>query len=479
MAAHSLGNSRVGGAQVSPSGSIRTLFDGADPRILRKLGVGIVLGTLLFSLPTPSGLTNDAMNALALFALVIYFWATEALPLPVTALSAGVGLVVLGVVDNSNDAWTPYARDTIFLLLGSLILADAVTKTGMDRVLSAKFLQKMGGSTDSLLLGIVVVSTLSATVVASHAIAAVMLPLVLGVLRTMNLMERKNIATAYVLAIAFGTGIAGLATPSAGGRNAIVLGYLDELYDVQISYLDWTLRAAPITLAMIPVTYLLLKFIFKVPHEKLDATKIPPGGKMTRDMNLTLIVLLATVVLWITMGTTWGLGTVAVAGAVLLFLFGVLDWVDTRKRIAWGVPLIYGAALTMGNALQQTGAAQWLAEGVLNIVDADNHFILTTSVLVLTVVLTQIMSDGGTAAVVAPVTLSLAAISGYDMVNMGMLTAIGAAYSFILVVGTPPNVITYGSGVFQPRDLAKAGLPLVGISLLMTWLAVTFYWPLL
>lgn len=455
------------------------MFDGADPRILRKLGVGIIIGAILFLIPTPEGLSNDAMNTLALFLLVVYFWATEALPLPVTALAAGVGLVALGIVENSNDAWMPYARDTIFLLLGSLILADAVTKTGMDRVLAARFLQKMGGSTDTLLLGIVVISTVSAMVVSSHAIAAVMLPLVLSVLRTMNLMERRNIATAYVLAIAFGTGIAGLATPSAGGRNAIILGYLDELYDVQISYLDWTLRAAPITLILIPITYLLLKLIFKVPHEKLDADKIPPAGRMTRDMNLTLMVLIATIVLWVTMGTAWGLGTVAVAGAVALFLFGVLDWVDTRKRIAWGVPLIYGAALTMGSALQATGAAEWLAQGILNYADASNEFLLTTAVLVLTVALTQIMSDGGTAAVVAPVTLGLAALSGYDLANMGMLTAIGAAFSFVLVVGTPPNVITYGSGVFRAKDLARAGVPLVLLSLLVTWLAVTFYWPML
>lgn len=479
MVTNSLGIARVGGAEVNLPAALRQLFYGADPRILRKLGVGIIIGAVLFSLPTPDGLTNDAMNTLALFMLVVYFWATEALPLPVTALSAGVGLVVLGIVDDSNEAWMPYARDTIFLLLGSLILADAVTKTGMDRVLAAKFLQRMGGSTDSLLLGIVVVSTVSAMVVSSHAIAAVMLPLVMSVLRTMNLMERRNIATSYVLAIAFGTGIAGLATPSAGGRNAIVLGYLDELYDVQISYLDWTLRAAPITLVMIPITYLVLKFLFKVPHEKLDATKIPKSGSMNRDMALTLVVLLATIVLWVTKGTAWGLGTVAVAGAVALFLFGVLDWVDTRKRIAWGVPLIYGAALTMGSALQQTGGATWLAEGILSITDADNHFILTTSVLVLTVVLTQIMSDGGTAAVVAPVTLGIASLSGYNLADMGMITAIGAAFSFILVVGTPPNVITYGSGVFRAKDLARAGVPLVLLSLLMTWLAVTFYWPML
>lgn len=451
-----------------------------DPRRLRKIGVGVLLGFILFLLPLPAGLSVEGKDALALFLLIIYFWATEALPLPVTALGAGVGLVLTGVVENSNQAWTPYAQDTIFLLLGALILADAVTKTGMDRVLAAKFLHRLGGSTDMLLLGIVVISTLSAMIVSSHAIAAVMLPLVLTILRSTGLTERKNIAAAYMLAIAFGTGIAGLATPSSGGRNAIVLGYLDELYDVQISYLDWTLRAAPITIVLIPITYFILKLVFRVPHEKLDKESIDIGSERM-DLNkwLTLIILAATVFLWITVSDDWGLGTVAIMGAIALFIFGILDWVDTRKRIAWGVPLIYGAALTMGQALQDTGAAQWLAGTVLDFGSNPSTLVITTVVLVFTVALTQIMSDGGTAAVVAPVTLSLAAIVGYPLAEMGMLTAMAAAFSFILVVGTPPNVITYSSGLFTAKDLAKAGLPLVIFGMVTTWFAVTFYWPML
>ncbi len=459
---------------------IRWSIQDWDPRRIRKIGVGVLLAIILFLLPRPEGLTPAGKDAMVLFLVIIYFWATEALPLPVTALGAGVGLILSGVVSTSNDAWTPYAQDTIFLLLGSLILADAVTKTGMDRVLAAKFLHRLGGSTDSLLLGIVVISTISAMIVSSHAIAAVMLPLVLTVLRSTGLTDRHNIAAAYMLAIAFGTGIAGLATPSAGGRNAIVLGYLDELYDIQITYLDWTLRAAPITLVLIPVTYLILKVVFRVPHEKLNREDIAvQTERMDRDKWTTLAILVGTVTLWVTMSDEWGLGTVAIIGAITLFVFGILDWVDTRKRIAWGVPLIYGAALTMGQALQDTGAAQWLAGSVLNFGENPSTMLITTVVLVFTVALTQIMSDGGTAAVVAPVTLSLAAIVGYPLAEMGMLTAMAAAFSFLLVVGTPPNVITYSSGLFTAKDLAKAGLPLVLFGMLATWLAATYYWPAL
>lgn len=446
----------------------------------RKMAVGVVLAAVLFFLPTPEGLSESGHAALALFLFLIYFWATEALPLPVTALLAGVGLVVLDVVQDPNEAWSPYMQDTIVFLLGSLILADAITKTDTDKVLSTRILRFMGGSTDTLLLAILLASTLPAMIISDHAVAAIMLPLVVSILRSTGLYHRPNIAAAYILAIAFGTAIAGLATPSGGGRNVIVIGYLQELYDVNVSYLDWALRAAPISLAMIPVIFLILKFMFRVPHEPIDKGKLAlERAKLDPTQRLTLLILVATVLMWITLGESIGLGTVAIIGAVSLFVFGILDWVDTRRRITWGVPLIYGAALSMGAALQATGAAQWLAQTLLGALPWTTGSGLLIAGLVITVALTQFMSDGGTTAVVAPVTLAVAALAGVGLVEMGMVTAIGSAFSFLLVIGTPPNMIAYTSGLFTPGQLAKAGILVTLAALAITALAVQWYWPML
>lgn len=471
---------------------------GLDHRAFRKIVVGIFLGIVMFLIPAPDDapapdddgdgtpdyatLTTDGKNTLALFALIVYFWATEALPLPVTALCAGVGLVLLGIADDPNDAWSPYAQDTIFFLLGSLILADAVTKTDTDRVLAARFLRKVGGSTDSLLFGIVAVSAISAAFISNHAVAAVMLPLVISILRSTGLYQERNVAAAYILAIATGAGIAGLATPSGGSRNIIVLGYLDDLYGVKISYLEWTIHAAPITLALIPVTFLMLKFAFRIPHRRISDGVPDEEGGLNAVQRRTLVIMLLTVVLWITLGTRYGLGTIAIVGAVLMFVTGILDWVDTRTRIAWGVPLIYGAALAMGEALNETGAAGWLAVNIRGMPIWTTPTALLVGTLVITVVLTNIMSDGGTAAVLAPVTLSLAALlayPGFGVAEMGLITAIGASFGFLLVVANPGNVITYSSGLFTPRDLMKVGVPLTLASLAVTWAAVEFYWPML
>ncbi len=452
---------------------------GLDTPQFRKLVVGTLLAIVLFLLPAPQGLSMDGKNTLALFAVIIYFWATEALPLPVTALGAGVGLVMLGIVDHPNDAWSPYAQDTIFFLLGSLIIADAITKTHADRVLAGRFLSKLGHNTDQLLFGIVAISAISAMFVSNHAVAAVMLPLVLGILRQTGLMKDKRSAAAFILAIAFGASIAGLGTPSGGSRNVIIIGYLDEIYNIQISYLDWTLRAAPITLALIPVVYFILKWTFKLEHRTLDAEKLGSTESLNSEQRRALFIMLLTVVLWITVGTKYGLGTIAVVGAILLFVTGILDWIDTRKRIAWGVPVIYGAALSMGQALQDTGAVTWLADLLRGAPIWEGGTVLILGSLIMATILTNIMSDGGTAAVLGPVTLALAATLGQNIGEIGMITAIGAAFGYLLVVANPGNVITYQSGLFTPKDLARVGLPLTVVSIVVTYVAVTFYWPML
>lgn len=460
--------------------SVQHVIDLDDPRALRKMLVGLVLALILFNLPTADGLTTRGQDALSLFAIVIYMWATEALPLPVTALGAGVGLVLLDIVDHPNDAWGPYAQDTIYFILGSLILADAITKTGADRALATRFLSKFGKTTDGFLLSIVIATTLPAMFISDHAVAAVMLTIVISILRATGLDKRRNIAAAYVLAIAMGANIAGLATPSGGARNAVVLGYLDELYGIRISYLDWAMRGMPIALALIPVVVLLLKFLFRVPHEPLEIQKVNLGSsKFTTAQKVSLMILGFTVLLWMTVGEEWGLGTIAILGVLIMFAFGILDWTDTRSRITWGVPLIYGGALTMGQALRDTGAASWLANMLLGVEGFSEPAFLLLGTILVTVVLTNFMSDGGTAAVVAPVTLALASLVGANIAEVGQATAIASAFSFVMVIGTPPNVIAYSSGFFTAKDLAKLGVPMTVFAVSITYIAARWLWPML
>lgn len=461
-----------------PAGNGNGHGHGFDPRRFRKLLFGLLLLGVLAFAPGPRDLSVDGQRAIALFVFLVYMWVSEALPLPITALTAGVGLLLLGIKDDPNEAFEPYAQDTFFFILGSLILADGITKSGADEVLAHRILKVFGHDTHTLLFGIVASTAILAAFVSDHAIAAIMLPLILGLLRNTGLRRNPRIAAAFIMAVAFGANIAGLATPSGGSRNAIALGYMRDLYDIQVDYLDWMLHAAPITLVLIPVVYLVLAGVYRVPYQKLDRTKLDDGNvRLNRQQRWAVTILIVTVLLWVFASHTLGLGAIAVIGSVLMFAAGILDWEDTRSTIPWGVAFVYGAALVMGRVLKETGAADWLAAHAFAVMPVHTALLLVVVVVLVTVIMTNFLSDGATVAVIAPITLALALLAGYSVESMGILTALSSAFAFVLVIGTPPNLIVYASGLVRPKDFFKAGLPMTLAAVGITLAAAFWYWP--
>ncbi|MBW3584033.1 MAG: SLC13 family permease [Euryarchaeota archaeon] len=472
---------RIPGGDRAP---VRRLPSGQNLRRLRKLFFGIAFLAIYLLLPTPRDLSVEGKNAIGLFLFIVYLWVTEALPLPVTALLAGVGFLALGIRDDPNEAFEPYAQDAFFFILGSLILADGITKSGADEVLAHRMLSVFGRNTHTLLFGIVASSAILAAFLSDHVIAAIMLPIVLGILRNTGFKGDPKMAPAFLIAVAFGTNIAGLATPSGGSRNAVALGYLRDIYDVQVSYLDWMVLAAPLTLVLIPVTYIVIALAFRVPFKRLERAKVDPGAyRFTQPQWAAIAILAFTVVLWVLGSERFGLGAIAILGAVLMFVFGILDWEDTRSTIPWGVAFVYGAALAMGRVLKETLAAEWLAQHAFLLLPGQGAGIdilwLLIIIIVVIVIMTNFLSDGATVAVIAPITLSLAILAEFDVASMGIITAIASAFAFILVIGTPPNLIIYASGAVRPKDFAKAGIPMTIAALVVLVIAVQWLWPML
>lgn len=462
-----------------PETAMRTRSDGFDLRRFRKLVLGFIILAILVLIPGPRDLSQEAQRVIALFIFIVYLWISEALPLPVTALLAGVGIVLLGIKTDPNDAFEPYAQDTFFFILGSLILADGIAKSGADEVIAARVLKIFGRNTHTLIFGIVASTALLSAFASAHAVAAIMLPIVLGLLRHTGLRKEPNIAAAMLIGIALGANVAGLATPSAGSRNAIIIGYLSDLYDTRIGYLQWMEYAFPITLVLIPVSYVVLALVFRVPVRRIsfDPSKLAARAVLSNRQRLAFGILAITVALWISVGHI-GLGTIAIIGAALMFTAGILDWEDTRSTIPWGVAFVYGAALAMGRQLKDTGGADWLAEHAFLYLPHD-PVILVSAVVGVGVLMTNFMSDGATAAALGPVALSFARIANFPLVTMGLLVAMSSAFSYLFVIGTPSNLIVYASGLVRAKDFLRTGIPMLIISVILLLTAVFWYWPML
>ena len=446
----------------------------------RKFGAGVLIvsfiNVLLYLFA--DGLTTSGRNVFVLFLFIIYLWVSETFPLPVTALMAGVALVLLG--ENRDDAFSSYASDSVFMILGSLIIAQGITKSGAENLIIRRFLGPFTGSNYSLILGIILICSFMAAIIPDHSVAAIMLPLVLTIADKTDIRKRPNEMIALVLAVAFSCSIAGLATPSGGARNVIAMGFLEELYDIRISYIQWVVLAAPITIAAVPGVFLTLIFVNKVTYRKIDYSNEQTQPIDDRQL-LSLSILGLTFLLFLTSGFNGlTLGTSAMIGGILMHTFGVLEWEDSRQRLRWGVMFIYGAALTMGKAMVSHGAAAWLAGGLYELAEIGSQFggdsVIILLIIIVTVLLTNVMSDGAAAAILVPITLAVGAAAGLPLASVALITAISTAFAFMTSFGTPPNLIVQASGIPKSSDFVRNGVPLVIFTIILLMTAEYYYW---
>ena len=403
-------------------------------------------------------------------------WVSETFPLPVTALMAGVALVLLG--EDRDAAFSSYASDSVFMILGSLIIAQGITKSGAENLIIRRLLGPFTGSNYALIFGIIVICSFMAAIIPDHSVAAIMLPLVLTIADKTDIRQHKNEMLALVLAVAFSCSIAGLATPSGGARNVIAMGFLEEIYNQQITYVQWVVLAAPITIALIPIVFLTLISVNKVSYRSIDYY-YEKSDYIDERQFLALSILGVTFVLFLTSGFNGlTLGTSAMIGGILMHTFGVLEWEDSRQRLRWGVMFIYGAALTMGKAMVKHGAADWLAGGLYWLTEfADGEKVaIILMIIIVTVMLTNVMSDGAAAAILVPITLAVGWQAGLPLESITLITAISTAFAFMTSFGTPPNLIVQASGIPTSSDFVRSGLPLVIFAIFLLIFVEQYYW---
>ena len=446
----------------------------------RKLGAGFfivsIIHTALFLFA--KGLTAEGRNVFSLFLLIIYLWVSETFPLPVTALMAGVALVLLG--EERDKAFSSYASDSVFMILGSLIIAQGISKSGAENLIIRRLLGPFTGSNYSLIFGTILICSFMAAIIPDHSVAAIMLPIILTIADKTDISKRSNEMIALVLAVAFSCSIAGLATPSGGARNVIAMGFLEEIYEIQISYIQWVILAAPLTIILVPIVFIILIAVNRVGYRRIDY--IFESGKSIDDRQiLALSILALTFALFLTSGFNGlTLGTCAMIGGILMHVTGVLEWEDSRQRLRWGVMFIYGAALTMGKAMVNHGAADWLAGGLYKLADYGSEIggdsIIILMIIIVTVILTNVMSDGAAAAILVPITLAVGAAAGFNLAFIAIITAISTAFAFMTSFGTPPNLIVQASGIPKSRDFVRNGIPLVLVSVILLMIAQNYYW---
>lgn len=460
--------------------------------------VAMLIGFAMIAMPQPDGLTREGQIVLTMSVVAVILFVTEPVPLPTVALLIIVGQVLLLGLESTTVAKT-LMTDSVLFIMGSLMLAVAVVKQKLDIRIAWLIVRMTGTKTTRVCFGISLVSGVLASFVGEHTVAAMMLPvgITLITLTSDDPKQVRRLAAVLLFSISYGCSVAGIGTPSGGARNAIMIGYWKEFfYDPTnpetrkflIDYVTWIAYAYPVFLIQLPFVTLILTWTFKPEYKTLSRSvaklrqQIVLQGPMKPADWLAILIFSLILLGWIFLSSETGLGTIAVLGAALFLIAGLVQWEDINSGVNWGVILLYAAAISLGVQMKDTGTAQWIAESFLNLMaplGADQGIGLWAAVSALTTMVTNTMSNGAAVAVLGPIVLKMATVAGESPIVLGFITAISSAFAYLTVVGTPACTIVYASGYLKTTDFLIVGWRMVVMSTILMILAAYFYWPLL
>jgi sodium-dependent dicarboxylate transporter 2/3/5 len=429
----------------------------------RWLIIATIIGTLFYMMPTPEGLTSEGHHILVIVVIAILLIIFEPIPLPAIAFIVLILEVIFNIA-SPNAAAKSFFSDAVFFIMGSLMLAVAIVSQGLDKRLALGIIRLTGNKTWKIVFGFIGISALLSSFIGEHTVTAMMMPVGLTLLRftKANPKQLKRLTPLLLFSIAYGSAMGSIGTPSGGGRNVIMLDYWREFGIANITYLKWMAYAYPMLLIEIPLATAILWFTFRPKHKLMDTAirklklEVAHSGRITGREISAIFIFILVFLGWVFLSPIIGLGVVALIGVVFYLMFGLIHWDDLNRNTNWGVILLFGAAISMGLQMKDTGAALWIAENAISQLEkiTPNIDILRWFISVfLTGILTNLLSNAATVAVIGPIVLNM----GGDPIIIGFSTAIASAFAYLTVVASPTCMIIHSSGLVKSKDYLKAG----------------------
>jgi di/tricarboxylate transporter len=166
----------------------------------------------------------------------------------------------------------------------------------------------------------------------------------------------------------------------------------------------------------------------------------------------------------------------AVVGVVLMILTGCLSMEEAYRYVEWKAIFLIAGMLPLGIAMQQTGAACFLADGMVSLLGGLGPLVVTAGLFILTALSSQVMPNPAVAVLLAPIALSTAADLGVSPYPLMMVVAISASAAFLSPVGHSANLLVMGPGGYRFSDYLKVGAPLTLVVLMVVLLVLPIFW---
>jgi len=473
--------------------------------MLTKKRIGLFFGPWMFILIQfffrTDDLSAEGISVLASTAWIATWWITEAIAIEATALLPLILFPLLGV-NSFSETGAAYGHKFIFLFLGGFMIALTIEKWELHRRIALHIIQLVGTSLIRVILGFMLSTALLSMWISNTATAVMILPIGMAVVSKLgeafNNKDKKNFRRALMLAIAYSASIGGMATLIGTPPNLIFAGVVEEIYQIDITFMQWFSFGFPVSILLLAICWYYLSYI----AFPLKGLQFPGGktvireqlkklGKMNRQEKTVLVVFCLTALAWVSRSFFLSRfipniddTTIALIGATLLFVIPsgkkgerLLEWKDAVK-LPWGVLLLFGGGIALAIGFQSSGLAEWIG--------AQLHALQGVPILILVLViittvnfLTEITSNLATTTILLPILAALAVIMGVHPFLLLAGATVAASCAFMLPVATPPNALVFGSGYIQMNDMVRTGVWLNLISIVLLTLIVYFFLPML
>jgi len=471
---------------------------------------GVVISLLLYFL-NPFHVPESAARVLAVAGLMITWWVTEALPMPVVALLPLVLFPLLGINSIKTTA-ASYGNEVIFLFMGGFMLGLAIEKWNLHRRIALNIIARTGTSGNRIILGFILATGLLSMWLSNTATTMMMFPIALSVVHVMkeNLDESGNYRhfnLCLMLSIAYASNFGGIATIIGTPPNVQFVGYFEKKYNTSISFIDWMLVCSPLAiLLMLALYFVSTKILFPNRIRSSEAAgrhireELLILGRLGKAEKRVLIIFTGTAFFWIFRKIindsqpwfTLDDNMIAIIGALALFICpagqspkaenkekkgaNILEWEDTGK-MAWGILLLFGGGIALADALEKAGLIQQLGNWLVQY--AGSGIVLVLAITVISIFISEVMSNVAQVIVFGPVVCSLADSMGMNPLLLGVPMTLAASCASMLPMGTPPNAIVFASGHIKLKQMLRAGIVMNAVAIILITLFCWFLLPLL
>ena len=417
------------------------------------------------------GLSVPACLTLGIALWTALWWIFEVIPIPVASLVPLALLPLVGVLTPLQVA-QKYGHPLVLLLLGGFLLSKAMEKSGAHRRIALLLVHACPKGDKFLLLGFMLATALLSMWISNTATTLMMLPIALAVIQGS---EDNRLTIPLLLGIAYSANVGGIATPIGTPPNLVMIGAYRDLGFEELSFAHWMNFGVPVSILMVLVIWL---WVGRNLSKNSSEVALPDSGQWTQAETRTLTIFALTALAWITRSEPFGgwktwldlpqANDASVAFIAVLLLFclpsgenrgaKLLDW-KTANQIPWGMLILVGAGLCLGEAFKQSGLSASIADGLSGLENLPT-ILLLLGICLLVTFLTEMTSNTATTSLLMPILGAAAIAADLDPKLLLIPAALSASCAFMLPVATIPNAVVFGTGKISIKRMAGEGFVL-------------------